>query len=138
METSEEKNQEVSYPKEYLQFIEAFNQGEYFKAHEILEALWKRENRSPFYQALIHLAVGHYHFYRGNLYGALHQFRKALQRLENYPSPYMGINLQSLSQELRERIDSLETPPSGEKIPPFTPIFLSLETQPPKPGGKEE
>lgn len=139
MTTSEGRNQNVLFPKEYLQFIQAFNQGEYFEAHEILEALWKRANRSPFYQALIHLAVGHYHFYRGNLYGALRQFRKALQRFEGYPSPYMGINLQKLSQWLQETINSLEAPPSSkEKTPALTPISLRLETKSLKLGGEEE
>jgi len=50
------------------QGIGLFNDGEFFRCHEVLEEAWRLERRPRrlFLQALIHLAVGFYHAKRGN------------------------------------------------------------------------
>ena len=68
------------------QGIELFNDGEFFRCHEVLEEAWGLERRPcrRLLQALIHLAVGYYHAKRGNTVGAVRQLRKGIEKLAAY------------------------------------------------------
>jgi predicted metal-dependent hydrolase len=77
-------------PAEYQRYIELFNSGEYFEAHEILEDLWVMtpgEERG-FYKGLIMLSVGLLHAERGNDTGARGVLTGALEHLMRYPDGY--------------------------------------------------
>lgn len=69
--------------EEYLmKGLTCLRRGEYFAAHEEWEIPWKTM-RGPvrhFWQAMIQLSVGAYHFERGNLTGCRNLWRKAQQR----------------------------------------------------------
>ena len=64
-----------------VQGIALFNDGEFFRCHEVLEETWRLERgpRRRFLQAVIHVAVGFYHSQRGNPAGAVAQLRKGLE-----------------------------------------------------------
>jgi len=81
--------------------IELFNRGEFFECHEILEEAWTPERgpRRLFLQALIHVAVGWYHYERGNLLGASRQWRKALRKLGGYLPEYEGVDTGRLQRD---------------------------------------
>jgi predicted metal-dependent hydrolase len=81
--------------------IELFNRGEYFRCHEVLEDAWRHERGSPrqFLQALIHIAVGLYHYERGNRIGASGQLRKGARKLEGYEPDYEGIDASRLRRD---------------------------------------
>jgi hypothetical protein len=73
--------------------LEHFRARDYFAAHDDWEEVWRDLNghRRIFWQAMIHLVVGAYHFTNGNLRGCQGQWHKALQKCEDlipqYPKP---------------------------------------------------
>jgi predicted metal-dependent hydrolase len=66
--------------------IALFNAGEYFEAHEVLEAAWMQAAPADrfFLQSVIHMAVAWHHARRRNLPGALRQVDKGLKKLAGY------------------------------------------------------
>lgn len=75
--------------------IAYFNAGEYFLAHEELEAAW-REETGPLrdlYQGILQVGVACYHLERGNYPGALKVVRRALENLTEFPDEVLGINV---------------------------------------------
>lgn len=67
--------------------------GDYFAAHDAWEEVWQglSGHRRQFWQAMIQLVVGAYHYGNGNRRGCQGQWHKALQRcidlLPHYPEP---------------------------------------------------
>lgn len=59
-----------------------FRDADYFAAHDAWEEVWQglRGRQRLFWQAMIQLAVGAYHYTNGNLRGCQGQWRKALQK----------------------------------------------------------
>lgn len=59
-----------------------FRDADYFAAHDAWEDVWQglRGRQRLFWQAMIQLAVGAYHYTNGNLRGCQGQWRKALQK----------------------------------------------------------
>lgn len=81
-------------PAEFLRYVELFNAGDYFEAHEVLEDLWVMttgEERA-FYKGLIMLAVGLLHAQRGNKRGAKGVLEGALAHLADYPPLHGGLD----------------------------------------------
>lgn len=59
-----------------------FRNADYFAAHDSWEEVWQGLRGRPrlFWQAMIQLAVGAYHYSNGNRRGCQGQWRKALQK----------------------------------------------------------
>ena len=78
--------------------LQEFNRGDYFAAHETLEALWRNEAgpRRTFLQGIIQLAVGLYHLGRGNLRGARLSVERGATRLRPFVPTYEGIEVGDL------------------------------------------
>jgi uncharacterized protein len=75
--------------------LQLFNSGEYFKAHEVLEDVW-REEPGPIrelYRGILQVSVAYYHLVRGNLIGARKMFRRSQVWLRAFPDYCQGINL---------------------------------------------
>lgn len=86
-----------------LQGLHEFNQGEYFEAHEILEAAWN-EDQSPardLYRALIQVAVAYLQIERGNYNGAAKMFLRMRQWLDPLPEMCRGVNIERLRRDAR-------------------------------------
>jgi hypothetical protein len=67
------------------QYVAAFNRGDYFEAHEILEDLWLPLRRTPegeFWQALIQLAAVFVHVGKGRPGPARQLLRASRERFE--------------------------------------------------------
>ena len=64
--------------------IEAFNNREFYDAHEYWEELWLdyKLNDAPFIQGLIQLAVSYFHFFNQNLNGARSMLKKCLKKID--------------------------------------------------------
>ena len=90
--------------------LRLFREGEYFLAHETLEELWAEAPapERPFLQGLIQLATGFYHLRRGGVVGAKLQFGKARQRLAEYPSPHLGVDVAAVRSFLDDALGRLE------------------------------
>jgi uncharacterized protein len=96
--------------------IGLFNAGEFFESHEALEAVWTGERgpRRLFLQGLIHVAVGCYHWSRGNPEGTRRQLRKALRKMEGYPPEYEGVDVERLRADVRRMLAGMEAGEVGE------------------------
>ncbi|MBR7553297.1 DUF309 domain-containing protein [Allobacillus sp. GCM10007491] len=126
------------YPKQYLEYLYEFHYTrDYFECHEVLEDFWKNETemkRNSVWTGLIQLAVGLYHYRRGNIIGAkklidschekLWEHQDDLvclglsnQRLINLISiiqyqiqnnvPYKSVDLPIISEDLQNRLQHL-------------------------------
>lgn len=109
-------------PEKYLQGIYLFNEEEFFECHDVLEELWADtmgEHRL-FIQGLIQAAVAMFHFGNENLGGARKMYYSAVEKLQKYPSPYMGIDLLRFLVDFehcfRELLDAGTTYPEGVEL----------------------
>ncbi|HXF63171.1 MAG TPA: DUF309 domain-containing protein, partial [Caldilineaceae bacterium] len=78
--------------------IEAFNRGDYFEQHELLEEAWVEESRPirEMYQGILQVGVAFYHIEQDNWAGALKLFRRGLPRLRSLPPICQGVDLAGL------------------------------------------
>jgi len=96
--------------------VAQFNAGLYFECHDTIEDVWSgvRGPARDFFQGLIQVAVGRYHWSRGNTAGALSLFGRARKRLEAYGDRYWGFDLAAQRAALLdwcERLARDEAPP---------------------------
>ncbi len=75
--------------------IKLFNDGSYFEAHDYFEELWNCSSgkEREFYQGLVQVSVGAFHFSSQNFEGAFSQFSKGVKKLEQYSNNYKNLNL---------------------------------------------
>jgi predicted metal-dependent hydrolase len=99
--------------------IELFNAGEFFEAHEVLEEAWTPERgpRRLFLQSLIHVAVGCYHWSRGNRVGTCRQLRKALRKMDAYLPSWEGVDTARLAEDARRLLETVEAGATGAAYP---------------------
>jgi len=84
-----------SPPEPLAHFLELYTARRFWASHEALEEEWFRTS-SNFYQGLILYASAWVHWERKNAHGLRAQSIKALQRLDGYPSAYLGIDVDAL------------------------------------------
>lgn len=107
----------MKYDPLYVAYLIYFNRDrDYFECHEVLEELWLAKNREPLYKGLLQVAVGLFHFRRGNIRGSLKMLQSAADKLQNYQDDSLGINLAGLKEDLRQLIGRLD-PDSAEPVP---------------------
>jgi len=99
--------------------IDLFNNREFFACHEVLEIAWTPERgpRRLFLQSLIHMAVGCYHYERGNHVGAGRQLRKGLRKLAAYLPSCEGIDTAHLYREGLAVLEYLEAGVAAPQYP---------------------
>jgi uncharacterized protein len=116
-------NNTNEYPSLYVDFFHYFNiEKDYFECHEVLEELWLETGREPFYQGLLQVAVGLYHFQNENINGAIKMMVAASEKLSKYPEPiYMGIHLQNLKQHTEQCLQQIQS------NKPFSPFYIQIE-----------
>ena len=100
----------------FLRGVDEFNRGYFFECHDTLEEVWHglRDDSRDFFQGLIQISVGCYHYQDGNRRGAESQWRKGLARLGGYGRTYLGIDLVGLRRAigaLLVRLDESTTAP---------------------------
>lgn len=116
-----------NYDPLYLAGIEHFNVCDFFEAHETWEELWTeyRGSGRKFYQGLIQVAVALHHFGNGNIRGARKVYVTSLNYLADYPSIYMGLDLDSFRDQYQkcfaEVLASEEEFPQIEIVPDLIP-----------------
>lgn len=89
-------------------FINLFNEKEFFEAHEMLEGLWieTEGEDKDFYKGLIQCAVAFVHLERGNFKGARKLFRTAHGYLHAYLPEHGEIQTEKLLEEFEEFFDT--------------------------------
>ena len=85
-------------PEEFWEGVEQFNSGQFYACHDTLEALWMEatEPDKTFYQGVLQIAVGLYHFGNQNWRGAAILLGEGNNRLRRYPEVYSGIDVDEL------------------------------------------
>ena len=91
--------------------IRLFNRGKFFEAHEIWEEEWKQAKGDEriFYQGIIQAAVALLHVDRGNYAGAISVYLKSRTKLDQFPSVWMGIDLDRFRSELTRYFAAVQT-----------------------------
>ena len=86
---------------EALHGLELFNAGEYFEAHEVLEAAWNADLTPgrELYRALLQTAVAYLQIERANYNGALKMFLRLRQWLAPLPDRCRGVDVARLRQD---------------------------------------
>ena len=81
--------------------IEAFNNRQFYDAHEYWEELWLdyKLNDSQFIQGLIQLAVSYFHLFNKNLKGARSMIEKCLKKIEPFQAT-RGIDVIELKSQI--------------------------------------
>ncbi len=90
--------------------IDLFNEGRFWEAHEAWEWVWLRrpEESRIFFQGLIQAAAGyHLAIERPRISGAIKNLEKAMEKLEIFPSRFLGINVRSLLKSIRRALAAL-------------------------------
>ncbi len=91
--------------------IDQFNRQLFFECHETLEEIWLEEhgNDRKFYQGVIQIAAGYFKWQQGVPAGAVKLWRMGLEKIEPYGPIYLGINLASLMEVVKEHLRDLES-----------------------------
>jgi uncharacterized protein len=94
--------------EEFRAGIQLFNSREFFKAHEIWEALWlsAEEPEKTFLQGLIQCTAAFHHYTRGNRNGARSLLEAAYAKLKGFSNDHGGVNLGALRRAMREFLDA--------------------------------
>ncbi len=90
--------------------IRLFNEGQYFEAHEELEAAW-RDERGPIrelYQGILEAAVTYLHIRRQNFAGALKVYGRSMRWLRKWPGVCRGTNVEQLRSDLGAAIAEMQ------------------------------
>lgn len=112
-------------PQAAIRGLEYFNAGDYFEAHEFLEAAWRAEAGPvrELYRGVLQVAVGYYHIKRGNFVGALKMFKRSRAWLAPFEESCRGINLAKLCQDM-DMVESELVRLGAERIQYFDPAFF--------------
>ena len=92
-----------------IQGLEQFNRGEYFEAHETLEAAWNEDQSigRDLYRAILQVAVAYLQIERRNYPGAVKMFLRMRQWLAPLPDECRGVDIARLkmdAQAIYERL----------------------------------
>ena len=82
-----------------------FNEGNFFEAHEELEAAWKEETGTirDLYRGILQIAVTYLHITRGNYDGAVKVYGRSLKWTQGWKDVCRGINV----KKLRDNADAV-------------------------------
>jgi hypothetical protein len=82
--------------------LRLMNHGEYFEAHEALEAAWKAEPGPlrDLYKGILQAAVTYLHIERGNYRGAVKVYGRSQKWLTQWEGVVLGIDVAALRRDL--------------------------------------
>jgi predicted metal-dependent hydrolase len=117
-------------PPEGHEAIRLFNSGEYYRQHDLFEALWMAESGPVrnLYRAILQIGVGYYHIEGGNYRGALKMLLRSVQWLTPLPDVCQGVDVAQLRRDSARVRLALEVydPANGEPFDTslFKPVRL--------------
>ena len=90
--------------------IEAFNNQQYYDAHEYWEDLWSnyRLKDAKFIQALIQLSVGYFHISNTNINGAKGLLNKCLLKFDFYKPSTRGLDVDNIINAVQSSLENLD------------------------------
>lgn len=114
-------------PAHYLGYLECFNQGLFYEAHDVLEELWLAEGRAGvnygFYKGLIQFAGAFVHLQKNRPGPAAALFRLSQSYLRRFPARHQDLDVAGIIKFADEWTGELErrnfaSNPWPEKSPP--------------------
>ena len=116
----------MAYDEKFVHFVVLFNHDrDYFECHEVMEELWLEEGRNRFYQGLLQVAVGLYHWENDNLSGAIKLLAAALEKLQPAADAEHGLDLKRLKADTEQALELLRSA-EGAVPPPFRPFDIRV------------
>jgi|TARA_B100001173_G_scaffold281628_1_gene265952 hypothetical protein len=101
--------------------VDLFNRRAWYEAHDAFEEIWHETAGSDrrLLQGILQIAVAHVHLERGNLRGATILLGEGVGRLSSAESGDLGLDLPSLRDQARLRLEALqrETDPVALPFP---------------------
>ncbi|MBK8020214.1 MAG: DUF309 domain-containing protein [Chloroflexi bacterium] len=85
-------------PPEAQEALRLFNAGEFYRQHDLFEALW-RDTPGPvrdLYQGVLQVGVAYYQITRGNALGAAKMLLRSARWLEPLPDVCQGVDVAQL------------------------------------------
>ena len=92
---------EEALPPQAVEGAMLFNQGEFYRQHDLFEAQWM-ETAGPvrdLYRAVLQVGVAYYQIERGNYRGALKMLQRSVQWLYLLPNTCQGIDVAQLRRD---------------------------------------
>ncbi len=88
-------------PPEALEALERFNRGDYYKQHDLFEALWMRETRPirDLYRAILQVGIAYYQIEQGNWRGGHKMLLRSIQWLALLPDRCQGVDIGALKAD---------------------------------------
>lgn len=97
--------EEWSASEDYLYAIDLYNFAYWWESHEVFEGLWhvcgRRTSAGNFFQALIQLAAANLKQVLGRERAVKNLVQRGLERLQNVPPRYMGVDTVRLADHFR-------------------------------------
>jgi predicted metal-dependent hydrolase len=109
--------------------IEEFNDEDFFECHETLEDIWveARGDEKIFFQGLIQVAVGLYHWTGYNYVGGENLLTAGIKKLERFEPEWMGVPLTKLLEEARACVADIRAVKAGKKEEPDFSLIPKIE-----------
>ena len=88
-------------PAQAIAGLREFNRGEFYRQHDLFEALWV-ETAGPvrdLYRGILQVGVAYYQLERGNFRGALKMLQRSVQWLRPLPEICQGIDIEALRRD---------------------------------------
>jgi hypothetical protein len=110
----------MDHDPRFLEGVELFNSGNFYKAHDPWESLWLERfgEEKDFIQGLILSTVALHHYSRGNLRGARSRYRLAEEKLEKYPDRFWDVDLKNFRRRMKGAMHRVL---NDDSPPPFDP-----------------
>jgi predicted metal-dependent hydrolase len=122
---------EDELPEQAQLAVEMFNQGQYYKQHDLFEALWM-QTEGPIrdlYRAILQVGIAYYQITRGNERGAMKMLLRSLQWLALLPDECQGVDIRQLKTDVAEVRMALEArqiyAPSPFDVKLLKPVVLT-------------
>jgi len=114
-----------SLPPQAIEAIRLFNAGEYYRQHDLLEALWMEESGPvrSLYQAILQVGIAYYQVARNNRKGALKMLLRARQWLAILPDVCRGVDVAQLRADV-DRVQAALEATTDSKMAAFDHALL--------------
>ena len=105
------RDSSFKYDSHYLGYFKQFNDGRYYEAHDVLEALWlpsRGQSLDLFYKGLIQLAGAFVHLQKGRLKPAVALLNLSEKNLLLFPENHEGMDLLMVLQLIKRWREEIE------------------------------
>lgn len=110
-----------------LDGIRKFNEGEYYKQHDLFEEQWVAE-KGPvrdLYRAILQIGIAFFQVERGNRIGALKMVLRSIQWLNILPDTCQGVDVAQLRRDALRLRDALDAWPEDRSMDDFPRSLLT-------------